>query len=89
MTIKMYVNWDNEDILTKSEYEAKIKAEALEMSEEDEAFEDFAEERYHYKELFDLNEDEKETVKAEFLEWCEGRVEANYYHDYEEIEKEF
>jgi hypothetical protein len=88
MKIKMYVDWQNEDILTESEYEAKIKTDALEMSEEDDAFEEFAEERYYYKELFELNEDEKECVKEEFLEWCRGRTRANYDYDYTEIKKE-
>jgi hypothetical protein len=89
MKIKMYVDWQNEDILTESEYEAKIKTDALEMSEEDDAFEEFAEERYYYKELFELNEDERERVKEEFLEWCRSRTRANYDHDYTEIKKEF
>ena len=88
MKVKFYVDWDNQEILSETEYAARVKEAAKDIEEEEDAFADYLDDHYAPVEIFDLNEEEKTKVRKEFGEWCEGRAEADLSYRIDEIEKE-
>ena len=82
--------YDNPDIISEEQYEELI-AERKEKLEKDEVeFEDYLSDNYSWKEVFDMDEDEKDEVRAEYAtkcaDWARDDLEEDW--DYEEIEVE-
>ena len=88
MKVKVYVNWNDQILLTDEEYEARIKETAKDIAEEDDAFDDFLRERYSSAEIFDFEEKDKANVREEFREWCEGTAKIDLGYEFEMVEKE-
>lgn len=76
----VYVNWDNEEIISEAEYEAKLEEEANALADDIYQFREWLNEHYTADYIWDMNEAEKEEVKADWLKYCrEGAKEELGY----------
>lgn len=65
MTIKVYVNYYNAEVITEKEFFAKVEELAKEFDEDEGEFEIFLDENYTTMELWNMTENEKaETTNA-------------------------
>lgn len=86
MTIKVFVDWRNEEILTEEEYDKRARELAEEFRTSDYEFSEFLEQRYTHRELFEANEKERATIMECWVDKC---LEDAYYelgHDEVELE---
>ena len=88
MKVKVYVNWNDQVLLTEAGYAEWAKETAEEMEEEEDAFEDFLNEHYYCAEIFYFSEEEKARVREEFREKCKKMAEEDLGNTFEMIEKE-
>lgn len=89
MTVKLYVNWSESKILTPKQFEKVLGEEVKERVAEEDAFLDYLEQYFTRMEIFEMDEEEKESVRQDFQEHCEEVVYreliGNRYSEYEEI----
>ena len=82
--------YGNPDLISEEQFEKLVadRKEELEKSKND--FEDYLSDNYSYKEIFDMSEDERAEVRAEYadkcVDWARDDLEEDW--DYEEIEVE-
>ena len=86
MTIKVFINWRNEEILTAEEYDKRAKEMAEDLRTSNYDFSEFLEEHYTYLELWEANEE----YRAKIMEcWADRCLEDAYRElDFEEVELE-
>lgn len=89
MTTKLYVNWSEGKILTPKQFKEVLDETVKERVAEEGAFLDYLEQYFTRLELFEMDEEEKENVKQDFQEYCEGAVYremvGSRHSEYEEI----
>lgn len=82
--------YDNPDLISEEQYEELIANRKAELENNDNEFEDYLENNYSYKEVFDMDEDDRAEVRAEYadkcIDWARDDLEEDW--DYEEIEVE-
>lgn len=91
MTINLYVDWDKKIILNeKQAREEVIKDEDYTTSATSrDVFNEWLDESYDCIDLFNMDEDTKKTVRAEFMEEIETAAWNNFFDNgYEEISVE-
>lgn len=72
--VQVYINWNEQQIMTQEEYE-RIKEERLdEKLQDDWDFNEWLAGEYNLNEIFDMNEDEKDEVRERYTAWCEECV---------------
>lgn len=70
-TISIYINWNEQQIMTQEEYD-RIKEERLdERLQDDWEFREWLEGEYSIVEVFDMGEFERDEVRERYTEWCE------------------
>ena len=88
MTIKLYVNWDNKTILSEKQAREEVTKDedyTITVTSRD-IFNEWLCHNYDSVDLFDMDEDKKKAVHAEFMEETEMEAWLNFFHDgYEEI----
>lgn len=89
MTVKLYVNWSENKILTPKRFEEMLDKKVKERVADEDAFLDYLEQYFTRMELFEMDKGEKENVKQDFQEHCEEIVHRELiesrYSEYEEI----
>lgn len=82
--------YDNPDLISEEQYEELVADRKEELVKSEGEFEDYLSDNYSYKEIFDMDEDEKAEVRAEYADkctdWARDDLEEDW--DYEEIETE-
>lgn len=82
--------YDKPDLISEEQYEELVADRREELEENEREFEDYLMDNYSYKEIFDMDEDEKAKVRAEYaqqcVDWAREDLEEDW--DYEEIETE-
>ena len=73
--IVVYVNWDDEEILSEAEYQAKLEDETNIAAADDYQFGEWLNEHYTADEIWDMNEGEREEIKADWLKHCRAAME--------------
>ena len=67
MKVKMYIDWENQNLYTEADYEKAIEAEMNELKEWDYTFEDYLNEKFTTSEIFCMSCVEKTAVECAFL----------------------
>lgn len=89
MMVKLYINWDNNIILNEKQAEETAKNEYYANATSYDSFNEWLSENYSHAELFDMDEDEKKTVRAKFMEEMKETAYNNFIADgYEEVSVE-
>ena len=83
--IKIMVDWNNSEVITKKEFEAR-KAEIMSehLSDTDD-WNDWLAGKYYLNEVFDLTEQEKEEERTEYLADVEHRALEEVMRDIEYV----
>ena len=83
--IKIMVDWNNSEIITKKEFEAR-KAEIVSdhLSDEDD-WNEWLAGKYYIREVFDLTEQEKVEERSEYLADVEHRAIEEVMRDIEYV----
>ena len=76
--------------ISEEKFEEYIKERADEFKEDENRFEDYLEDNYTCKEMFDMNDKERAEVRQEYLdkceEWAKDELEDDW--EYNELETE-
>ena len=82
--------YDNPDLISEEQFEELVADRKVELEKSEGEFEDYLSDNYSYKEIFDMDEDEKAEVRAEYAnrcaDWARDDLEEDW--DYEELEVE-
>jgi hypothetical protein len=82
--------YDQPDLISEEQYEKLVAERKEELVKSEGEFEDYLSDNYSYKEIFDMDEDEKAEVRAEYADkcadWARDDLEEDW--DYEELEVE-
>jgi hypothetical protein len=82
--------YDNPDLISEERFEELVADRKEQLEKDDGSFEDYLADNYSWKEVFDMSEDEKAEVRAEYadkcVDWARDDLEEDW--DYEEIETE-
>lgn len=70
MTIKVFVDWWNKEILTEEEYNKRAREMAEEYRTDDYSFSEFLENRYSHRELWEATEKERATIMECWVDQC-------------------
>lgn len=84
--MKVYVNWQAEEIISQEQYDQRVAALAADYVDDDSLFDSYLFDRYTSLELFDMSEAERTEVRGNFAEWCHSKAEADLDEDFEEYE---
>lgn len=86
MKVTVYVNWHNEEVISKKEYEEKIEKEAKEYIESRADFCEWLNEHYEADSIWFMNEEERASLMEEYYEACQTWAEDevnDYWKPYE------
>ena len=70
MTIKIFVNWYDQEVLTEAEHNERAKEMAEDFRTSNYNFSEFLEEHYTHRELFEANEEERATIMECWVDKC-------------------
>lgn len=95
MKIKIYVDWENREVYTEETKAEEIKRRVEDRKTDDYALEEFLDD-YCYRnlnrnekaELFNMSEEKRAEVRAEFTRECEAAEKDNFADETEELEFE-
>lgn len=77
-------------VISEEKFEEYIKERADEFKEDENRFEDYLEDNYTCKEMFDMNDKERAEVRQDYLdkceEWAKDELEDDW--EYNELETE-
>ena len=94
MKIKVYVDWNNKEILSEKDYKEFKNRKVNEMAdtyfEDKYSLEEFLSDNYNYADIFNMTNEEKEEAKAKWKAQCKDNAEENFgdEYDYDKIELE-
>ena len=82
--------YDKPDLISEEQYEELVADRKEELEKSGNDFEDYLSDNYSLKEVFDMNEDERAEVRAEYAQQCAdwARDDLEEDWDYEELEVE-
>ena len=80
MTIKVFVDWDEREIINETEYKEKIRQETEKTMADKETFYDWLEDNYMAQTIWEMTEAERAEVQGLWEQWCK---------DYAEVESDF
>ena len=83
MTIKIFVDWQNEEILTEEEYEKRVKEMAENLRTRDYDFSEFLEAKYSHLELWEADEKQRAKIMEHWVDKC--LEDAYCEQDHEEV----
>lgn len=70
MTIKIFVDWQNEEIITEEEYDKRTREMAEELRIDDSLFYEFLEENYSHSELWKADEEQRAKIMERWIDEC-------------------
>lgn len=70
MTVKVFVDWWNKEVLTEEEYNKRAREMAEDFRTSDYNFSEFLEENYSHRELWDANEEERAKIMECWVNKC-------------------
>ena len=73
--IVVYVHWDNEEILSEAEYEAKLEEETNAFATDDYEFGQWLNDHFTSDYIWHMGEGEKEEINADWLKHCREEME--------------
>lgn len=86
-TISIYINWNEQEIMTQEEYE-RIKNDRLdEKLQDDWDFNEWLAGEYNLYEVFSMDEYEKDEARERYTAWCAECVEDGMRDDGYAIEE--
>lgn len=89
MMVKLYVNWDSGIILNERQVEETVENEYYANATSYDSFSEWLSENYSPASLFDMNKDEKETIRADFMKEMKETAWNDFIADgYEEVSVE-
>ena len=88
MKVTVYVNWSENKILSKKDFEKEVLSEADERFDDSDFFDEWLDRNFYPSEIFHFTESEKEEERARFREYCREDAEAVLLKEYETIELE-
>ena len=88
MEVKIYVDWNNEEILTQKDYEERIKLVEKEIKqycflENLECY--LKDEDFSLLDIYNLKEEEKKEIEKRVLEICKEQAEQDMEDDFKMI----
>lgn len=86
--IKVYVNWQERDILTEDEYKELKQNKARNLFEDEDEFKDWLNTDYSASEIFEMTAEERLEIQKRWDEYCvdETQDTLNYYWDEIELD---
>ncbi len=94
MTVTVYVNWEEHEILTKEQFEEEVKGFVENIKEDEYEYDDrlytFLEGKHlDVIDMFYTSETDKEALRKEFEEWLVGDAEEQLLEEeYDEVKLE-
>lgn len=70
MTIKIFVDWRNEEILTEEEYDKRAREMAEDLRTSDYNFSEFLEEHCTYLELWEADDKQRAKIMERWVDRC-------------------
>ena len=86
MKIKIYVDYENQDVLTEEQYEEAMAERIKSYKNDNEAFEDWLNDRYSASEIFKMNGVELDKVVERWEGVCEADAEEDMGREITEYE---
>lgn len=88
MKVKIYVDWNNEEILIEKDYEERAKLVEKELTQD--CFLEYLEcylkdEDFTLLDIYNFKEEEKKEIEKRVLEICKNQAEQNMENDFEMI----
>ena len=81
MKVKVYVNWQERQILTESEFSEMIADRTQKKLDDDYELSYFLERSYLLSEVFRLTAEEKDEIYKEFQEYCREEAETDILNE--------
>lgn len=88
MKIKIYVDYENPEVLTEARYKEVLAERAKSYKSDDRAFEDWINDRYTALEIFKMKSDELDKVVERWEGVCEADAEEDLSRELTEYEIE-
>lgn len=86
MMVKLYIDWSGGKILSEKQAQETVENEYYNHATNDYNFNEWLSENYDYIDLFNMREDEKEKIRATFMEKMKETAWEYFTDDgYEEV----
>ena len=87
MKIKLYVDWDNHQVLNQDQYEERLSEAADELFADDNCLAEWLDENFTLLDIFQAGEVKKEEIRADFRDYCQKNAESILSDDGENYEE--
>ena len=87
MKIKLYVDWDNHQVLNQDQYEERLSEAADELFADDNCLAEWLDENFTLLDIFQAGEAKKEEIRADFRDYCQKNAESILSDDGENYEE--
>ena len=84
MKVSVFVNHCEQEVLTKAEYENRIKEEVERQCDNREGFESFLDENYYFEELFNASEEKKREILEDYKEYLTANIIDDFGNEWDE-----
>lgn len=84
--VKVYVNWNERDILTEDEFNEMKQNKARNMFEDEDEFKDWLNTDYSASEIFEMTAEERIEVQKRWDEYCMSETQDNLDYYWDEID---
>ena len=84
--VKVYVNWNERDILTEDEFNEMKQNKARNMFEDEDEFKDWLNSDYSASEIFEMTTEERIEVQKRWDEYCMSETQDNLDYYWDEID---
>jgi len=84
--MRVYVNWNDEEILSTKQYEALVEEKVKELESDKDAFNEWLDRNYNASDLWDEDGTDHEIIKEEWRVHCWDEVTYDLSHDYDEYD---
>lgn len=86
MKVKVYVNWDDGEILNEADYDKMIDEAAAEMVKDDNDFFYWIYNNFDISEIWNATDADRVTIRNDWRECCKERARRDFDYDEREIE---
>ena len=84
--VKVYVNWQEREILTEDEFNEMKQNEARNLFEDEDEFKDWLNCVYSASEIFEMTAEERIEVQKRWDEYCVDEIQDNLDYIWNEID---
>lgn len=75
MMVKVYINWEEEEVLSEKEYDAKVAEKAKEIAEDMDELSEFLDDCYTTGSVYRFTPEERAEVDKRFAKHCKELAE--------------